>query len=57
MDFFCIVLLGDVARKVLQRAGEDVARFCQIPVHSYGENHLVRSTSMPENFTTVSPDL
>ena len=42
--------------KVLQRAGEDVAKYCQIPAENVG-NTLVRSTSVPENFTTLSPDL
>ena len=43
--------------KVLRRAGEDVAKYCQITAENVVGNSLVRSTSMPENFTTLSPDL
>ena len=43
--------------RVLQRAGEDVAKYCQVPAENIVGNSLVRSTSVPENFTTLSPDL
>ena len=43
--------------RVLQRAGADIAKYCQIPAENVVGNSLVRSTSVPENFTTLSPNL
>ena len=43
--------------RVLQQAGEDVAKYCQIPVENVVRNSSVRSTSVPENVTTLLPNL